>query len=49
LERDAKTSKALKRVMDENRLDVVVYPLQKRLVVPISERSQSDRNGILAW
>ena len=48
LERDAKTSEVLKRLMDENRLDVVVYPLQKRLVVPVSELSQSDRNGILA-
>jgi amidase len=48
LERDAKTSKALKKLMDDNRLDAVVYPLQKRLVVPLSELSQADRNGILA-
>jgi Asp-tRNA(Asn)/Glu-tRNA(Gln) amidotransferase A subunit family amidase len=48
LERDAKTSEALKKMMDENRLDAVVYPLQKRLVVPVSELSQADRNGILA-
>lgn len=48
LERDAKTREALKRTMAENRLDAVVYPLQKRLVVPVSELSQADRNGILA-
>ena len=29
-------------------VDVVVYPLQKRLVVPIGELNQADRNGILA-
>jgi amidase len=48
LERDAKTSEALTKMMDKNRLDAVVYPLQKRLVVPVSELSQADRNGILA-
>lgn len=34
--------------MAENRVDVIVYPLQKRLVVPIGELNQADRNGILA-
>jgi amidase len=48
LDRDAKTSEALKKLMDDNRLDAVVYPLQKRLVVPVSELNQADRNGILA-
>ncbi|MDI3326948.1 MAG: amidase family protein [Alicyclobacillaceae bacterium] len=34
------------KVMDDNHLDVLVYPHQKRLVVPIGQ-SQVDRNGIL--
>ncbi|MCI9882031.1 MULTISPECIES: amidase family protein [Methylobacterium] len=29
-------------------LDALVYPLQKRLVVPIGELNQADRNGIVA-
>jgi Asp-tRNA(Asn)/Glu-tRNA(Gln) amidotransferase A subunit family amidase len=48
LERDAKTHALLEKVMDDNHLDAVVYPLQKRLVVPLSELNQADRNGILA-
>jgi Asp-tRNA(Asn)/Glu-tRNA(Gln) amidotransferase A subunit family amidase len=48
LERNAKSVEALKKVMDANRLDAIVYPLQKRLVVPVSELSQADRNGILS-
>lgn len=35
-------------VFDRERLDALVYPLQKRLVVPIGELNQSDRNGIVA-
>ncbi len=35
------------KLMADQRLDALVYPHQKRLVVPIGE-SQSDRNGILA-
>jgi amidase len=35
-------------VMDGERLDALVYPLQKRLVVPIGELNQADRNGIVA-
>lgn len=35
------------KLMADNRLDALVYPQQKRLVVPIGE-SQVDRNGILA-
>jgi amidase len=48
LERDAQTRALLAKVMDDNRLDAIVYPLQKRLVVPVSEINQADRNGILA-
>ncbi|MER2264486.1 amidase family protein [Methylobacterium oxalidis] len=35
-------------VFDAERLDALVYPLQKRLVVPIGELNQADRNGIVA-
>lgn len=35
-------------LMAENQLDALVYPLQKRLVVPVDSPSQVDRNGILA-
>src|SRR6202166_1057555 len=48
LDRDAKTRALLDKVMDDNHLDAVVYPLQKRLVVPVTELNQADRNGILA-
>jgi hypothetical protein len=48
LDRDAKTRVLLEKVMDDNHLDAVVYPLQKRLVVPVTELNQADRNGILA-
>jgi amidase len=48
LDRDAKTRALLDKVMDDNHLDAVVYPLQKRLVVPLTELNQADRNGILA-
>jgi len=34
--------------MKEANVDTVIYPLQKRLVVPIGELNQADRNGILA-
>ena len=34
--------------MAEYRLDAVVYPLQKRIVVPVTDLTQADRNGILA-
>ena len=43
-----KTRALLAKVMDDNRLDAIVYPLQKRLVVPLTEFNQADRNGILA-
>jgi amidase len=48
LERDAKTRALLQKIMADNRLDAMVYPLQKRLVVPVTETNQADRNGILA-
>jgi amidase len=48
LDRDAKTRALVEKVMDDNHLDAVVYPLQKRLVVPVTELNQADRNGILA-
>lgn len=35
-------------LMAQNRLDALVYPHQKRLVVPIGETFQPDRNGVLA-
>ena len=35
-------------LMAQNRLDALVYPYQKRLVVPIGATFQADRNGILA-
>ena len=34
-------------VMAENRLDAILYPHQKRLVVPIGEE-QVERNGVLS-
>ena len=37
----------LQALLDDNKLDAIVYPHQKRLVVPIGE-SQTDRNGFLA-
>ena len=35
-------------LMARNHLNALVYPYQKRLVVPIGETFQPDRNGILA-
>jgi amidase len=35
-------------LMAKNNLDALVYPHQKRLVVPIGETFQPDRNGLLA-
>ena len=39
--------KAILFVMAQNRLDAIVYPHQKRLVVPIGEE-QVERNGVLS-
>jgi Asp-tRNA(Asn)/Glu-tRNA(Gln) amidotransferase A subunit family amidase len=46
--RDQRTRQILISVLAEHKLDAMVYPLQKRLVVPLTELNQADRNGILA-
>jgi amidase len=48
LDRDSQIQSLLTKVMDDNHLDAIVYPLQRRLVVPVAELNQADRNGILA-
>lgn len=35
-------------LMARHSLDALVYPLQKRLVVPVGEHDQAERNGIVA-
>lgn len=35
-------------LMASHGVDVLVYPLQKRLVVPVGESDQAERNGIVA-
>ena len=46
--RHARVRQAVVALMAEYRLDAIAYPLQKRLVVPIIDPNQADRNGILA-
>jgi Asp-tRNA(Asn)/Glu-tRNA(Gln) amidotransferase A subunit family amidase len=46
--RDQRTRQVLISIFAEHHLDALVYPLQKRLVVPLTELNQADRNGILA-
>jgi Asp-tRNA(Asn)/Glu-tRNA(Gln) amidotransferase A subunit family amidase len=46
--RNQRTRQALISLFAEHGLDAVIYPLQKRLVVPLTELNQADRNGILA-
>lgn len=46
--RNGKLQQTVMSLMADNRLDALVYPLQKRLVVPVGELNQADRNGILA-
>jgi amidase len=46
--RNQRTRQTLIALLAEYRLDALVYPLQKRLVVPVTELTQADRNGILA-
>jgi amidase len=46
--RNQRTRQTLISVFAEQKLDALVYPLQKRLVVPLTELNQTDRNGILA-
>jgi Asp-tRNA(Asn)/Glu-tRNA(Gln) amidotransferase A subunit family amidase len=45
--RKAALVRQLQALLDDDKLDAIVYPHQKRLVVPIGE-SQTDRNGFLA-
>jgi Asp-tRNA(Asn)/Glu-tRNA(Gln) amidotransferase A subunit family amidase len=46
--RNARTRDRLISLIAEHQLDALIYPLQQRLVVPLSELNQADRNGILA-
>ena len=46
--RNQRTRQVLSSVFAEHKLDALVYPLQKRLTVPLTEFNQVDRNGILA-
>jgi Asp-tRNA(Asn)/Glu-tRNA(Gln) amidotransferase A subunit family amidase len=46
LEKRQRLQTFVTNIMDENQLDALVYPHQKRLVVPIGT-SQVDRNGVL--
>ena len=46
--RNQRTRQALVSLMAEHQLDALVYPEQKRLVVPVGELNQADRTGILA-
>lgn len=48
LQRNAATRTATLAALDGQKLDALVYPLQKRLVVPVGELNQAERNGILA-
>src|SRR5687768_8400216 len=47
IERRNALRQAVMTVMAANRLDAILYPHQKRLVVPIGE-DQADRNGVLS-
>lgn len=44
----AKVREHLLFLMAKHDVDVLVYPLQKRLVVPVGELDQAERNGIVA-
>lgn len=48
LQRIAAFKDHLAAVFEKNTVVALVYPLQKRLVVPTTELNQADRNGILA-
>jgi amidase len=48
LGRNQDVRRRLSSIFDGNGLDAIVYPLQKRLVVPLAEPDQVDRNGVLA-
>ena len=42
-----KLQKNINDIMENNQLDAIVFPHQKRLVVPVGE-TQVERNGVLA-
>ena len=46
--RNQRTRQVLISVFAGHKLDALVYPLQKRLVAPLTALNQADRNGILA-
>src|ERR1700682_3038990 len=46
--RNQRTRQVLISFFAGHKLDALVYPLQKRLAVPLTELNQADRNGILA-
>jgi amidase len=46
--RNQRIRQLLSSAFAEHKLDALVYPLQKRLTVPLTESNQTDRNGILA-
>ena len=46
--RNQRTRQVLSSIFAAHKLDALVYPLQKRLTVPLTELNQADRNGILA-
>ncbi len=48
LQRNQRTRALLMSILADHQLDALIYPLQKRLVVPLGETQQADRNGILA-
>lgn len=48
LQRISELKASVQTCFDNERLDALVYPHQKRLVVPVGETVQSGRNGILA-
>lgn len=46
--RIARLQEQLRRLMDDNNLDLLVYPHQSRLVEPVVKQEQRDRNGAVA-
>lgn len=48
LQRITELKAKLKATFDDLKLDAIIYPEQRNLVVPVGSPSQSGRNGILA-
>ncbi|MBY3555931.1 amidase family protein [Modestobacter lapidis] len=48
LVRIAELRERVLQIMDDEGLDLLFYPMQSRLVEPVEEQAQRDRNGILA-